>query len=262
MIYKVEKLSGVKDTLRQKTSSSQQHWWRIGFLVTLALFLATAGVFGFYVLRLRGREPLPRPAVVPTPISVLFPTQTPAPIISPSPDETARRETYTNKKYGYSIKYPEGWSHIETNNFIYLSNYPGLRMQVPPFEGISFEPVKQTWEDYRGISVEILPNPDKLSLVNYFNKYNYECPDESTGRPVRLGERLIKSEELTIENNVVWELGAPGCAVRDREVLLFSKWILLPHKDKIFRLAFWGSTSKIIQEPIFHLMLPTFKFLE
>ena len=35
----------------QPQQISQRNWWRIGFLVTLALFLTTAGGFGFYVFK-------------------------------------------------------------------------------------------------------------------------------------------------------------------------------------------------------------------
>lgn len=83
--------------------TGQNKWWRIGSLVTLALVLATAGVFGFYVLKAKKVEEVPQPTRVPTP--------TLAPIFTPTPDSTADWETYTNAKSGYSMKYPPEFNY-------------------------------------------------------------------------------------------------------------------------------------------------------
>lgn len=72
-------------------------------------------------------------------------------------------------------------------------------------------------EEYRAVTIETLPNADGIILVDYFNKYTYGCSDEANGEPILLGERLLKSERLTVKGNIVYKLDAPGCAIIDRE---------------------------------------------
>ena len=48
-------------------------------------------------------SPIPSPLIGPSPT---FPPEQ-----TPSPDETAEWKTYTNTKYGYSIKYPSGFNY-------------------------------------------------------------------------------------------------------------------------------------------------------
>lgn len=244
-------------------------WLKIGLLAVAGLILAGGLVFAGYWYGInsnfksqKSKPQLKSQNLTPTlmPLVTSLPTLSLEPTFSP--DETTGWKSYKNTKYGYSVKYPQEWRYRETNNLMYLRDYPNLSMQVPPFEGISFEPIKQKWEDYRAFTVEILSNPDEISLVNYFNKYNYGCSDERTGKPIPLGERLLKSERLTIKNNIVYELDAPGCAIIDREALVFSKWILFQYKDKIFKLAFFRGMPEVMQEPTFNLMLSTFKFLD
>ena len=71
----------------------------VGILIGLAV---AGGLFGAYYLGTRNNKPHPQNPII---------TSTPQPLTSPSPssDEAANWKTYTNKKYGFSIKYPQDW---------------------------------------------------------------------------------------------------------------------------------------------------------
>lgn len=79
-------------------------------LIPIILGIATVIVIaiGAYILGSNQTE---------TPI--LYPVQ-PTPTSSPTPtiDLTANWKTYTNDKYGYSIKYPSSWGQLHDNNAI------------------------------------------------------------------------------------------------------------------------------------------------
>ncbi|PJE67671.1 hypothetical protein COU95_01115 [Candidatus Shapirobacteria bacterium CG10_big_fil_rev_8_21_14_0_10_40_9] len=60
----------------------------------LGIFVFAGAVFGAYKFGQRQVQPGP------------WPTPTPKAVATPTPDETANWKTYTNTKYGYSIKYP------------------------------------------------------------------------------------------------------------------------------------------------------------
>ncbi|HUS59959.1 MAG TPA: PsbP-related protein [Nevskiaceae bacterium] len=64
----------------------------------LGVFIFAGAVFGAYKFGQKQIQPGPQP--------------TPTPVVeaTPTPDPTANWKTYTNTKYGYSIKYPEDWS--------------------------------------------------------------------------------------------------------------------------------------------------------
>lgn len=64
----------------------------------LGIFVLAGAVFGAYKLGQRQIQPGPKP------------TPTPMVVATPTPDFTANWKTYTNTKYGYSIKYPAIWS--------------------------------------------------------------------------------------------------------------------------------------------------------
>jgi len=56
MVNSIKEQTGTREQkpvspLEQSQMVSQRDWWKIGFLITLALFLTTAGVLGFYVLK-------------------------------------------------------------------------------------------------------------------------------------------------------------------------------------------------------------------
>ena len=81
MVNSIKEQTGTREQkpvspLEQSQMVSQRDWWKVGFLVTLTLFLTTAGVLGFYVLKVRRGEELPQPTQVPTltPTFTLTPT--------------------------------------------------------------------------------------------------------------------------------------------------------------------------------------------
>ena len=56
MVNSIKEQTGTREQkpvspLEQSQMVSQRDWWKVGFLVTLTLFLTTAGVLGFYVLK-------------------------------------------------------------------------------------------------------------------------------------------------------------------------------------------------------------------
>jgi len=81
----------------------EKTWLKIVFLSILGIILAVGLVFAGYKLGQRSIYPELDEGPTPTPIVEATPT----------PDLTANWKTYTNIKYGYSIKYPLDWSFEE-----------------------------------------------------------------------------------------------------------------------------------------------------
>ena len=77
--------------------------------IIIVIVSITAGVIGF--LFAKKTQAPERQANVQQPIAVQQPTQTQAaPVVQQSEaGETASWKTYTNEKYGFSFKYPQGW---------------------------------------------------------------------------------------------------------------------------------------------------------
>lgn len=225
----------------------KKDWLKIGVLVLAGLTLLSAAGYAGYYLASR-QQVLPKLAEGPTP-SVT--------------DPTADWKTYKNEKYGYSIKYLQDWSYQLTDNLNYLNNFPEVKDRVPYFGGIQFVPSGQTLVDspYITINIEILANPEGLSIKEYFNKYHYLCVDEATEKPIYLGQKIVESGMLSVGGRAAHKWDAPGCATPDREALLFSRWVIFSQKDKIFRMAVFKN-SEIKDESIFDLMLQTFQFTE
>ena len=71
-------------------------------LVILALVIVGGG--GWYYYENYYKKPTPTPTVTPS---------TKEPTTTTTKDETADWKTYTNEKYGYSLKYPKDWEYKE-----------------------------------------------------------------------------------------------------------------------------------------------------
>jgi len=207
----------------------QNNWWKIGFLVTTALFLATAGVFGFFVFKTRGKTQPLQPTQVPilTPTFTPTPTPTPTPIVFPTlvptPDSTANWKTYTNTKYGYSIKYPP--------EFNYKISGKGEAMVV-------FDP-----------SQEVLKSPaaeDKALVIITADTSKPVIDKTYYGEPTQIAEET----KVTIDG----EIG---------QQVVFSKpiaWIqtVVSHGQR----SFYFNLQNMQYHSEYNQILSTFKFLE
>lgn len=138
----------------------QKNWWKIGVLVTLALFLATVGVLGFYVLRMRKGEELPQPTPVSTPAPTLTPIPTPVvfptPMVS-TPDPTADWEVYTNTENEYSIKYPPNWFYedfgqLDPKTLDHVGFHP--RPPANEFTAIAVDVSSRSYEEQLQLGVQ------------------------------------------------------------------------------------------------------------
>jgi hypothetical protein len=109
-----------RDQLVESQNQPEKPWLKIGLFASVGLFLAGGLVFAGMQIGKRQTQsqlpaqptPIPRAIATPTPVAVVIPTQavmvTPTPMLTPTFDPTTNWKTYTNTKYGYSIKYPLG----------------------------------------------------------------------------------------------------------------------------------------------------------
>jgi hypothetical protein len=144
--------------LRQIASACQNNWWKIGFLVTVALFLATAGVLGFYVFKAREGKMAPQPTQAPTSIPTLVPT--------PTPDPTANWETYRNQEYGFEVRYP-----LE---FQFVSEGPNSAQQVLN-KGEQISGTMQPSYD----TIVFSDDTNEVVRIEIFNKYEGDFQEEN-----------------------------------------------------------------------------------
>lgn len=81
------------------------------YILTIVILVGAVGYFAF----VKKSEPVaqqPTPASTQTTIPAKIPVSS-----TPTPrDETANWKTYTNAKYGFSLKYPSDWKIFENNN--------------------------------------------------------------------------------------------------------------------------------------------------
>ncbi|PJE68787.1 hypothetical protein COU96_02965 [Candidatus Shapirobacteria bacterium CG10_big_fil_rev_8_21_14_0_10_38_14] len=89
-------------------------------IVIAGLILLGLAVANWWVFVFNPQPPAPIPAV---------PTVMPTPelLVTPTPDATADWQIYTDRQYGFSIKYPQNWEIEKTN-----PNPPDLAVKVYP----------------------------------------------------------------------------------------------------------------------------------
>lgn len=163
-------------------------------------------------------------------------------------DETANWKTYTSDKHGFSINYLETWVINEVEN-----KNTGFQDSVPSFKGISFG--NRQGPDFE-IAVEILENPEKMSLTSFFSKWDYRCCGPNTP-PSNLPNAIKDSLGLTVDGINGKVLVPPIDTVG-----FYVKWVLLPREDKIFRITMRTADTYSVEyrETIFNQVLSTFKF--
>ena len=132
-------------SLKERISAQKKKIF-IGLGAFLGVLILVGAVFGIYKYAQR-QIPI-EPAEGPTPTLEATPT----------PDETADWETYTNTKYGYSIRYPEDKYTISQDNELLYSEENKIE-------------VKTSFEDYLGY-----PPPEFLFALRFVNKETKEDP--------------------------------------------------------------------------------------
>jgi len=185
----------------------------------LGVLVFAGAVFGAYKVGQRQVQLVPQP------------TPTPGLVATPTPDPTANWKTYTNEKYGYSIKYPPADSYMSFTP----KNYTVTNMAVLDYIGIGEDP------DSR----------EPLIVV--------AVTDRSFDEEVKLTRQNLSVEE---EKEMIIE-GVKGVEFygkrkgRIRHVF----WIVLPKTDYTYVIS-TPEYNILDGFATFNLMLSTFKFLE
>lgn len=199
-------------------------WWKVGVLVVGVLLAGSIAYAGYQYSQKQ------------TP-SVAQPTPTPVVVATPTPDLTANWKTYTDTKYGYSIKYPQGWY-----------TYDGV---VADYDLRSGEnKTLSRSREHLTIQTVVWDNPSKLSTEVYISQLD-SGPD---------APRVVATEKVTvggvvgikrIENR--YSITDPTTSIQPTVVVYFA------HGDKTFILSAYPEDSVLINS--FDQILSTFKFI-
>jgi len=191
----------------------------------LGALVFAGAIFGAYKL---GQKQV-QPAAQPTP--------TPEVVATPTPDPTADWETYTNTKYGYSIKYP--------NTFL-------LPTEIG--KSTTFLLANSTIPAEKAVYIFVEENPQKLDFLEWLRSSEVKQAgtilEPTAGLKIK-EEMILEIKWLSFEESEM-PLGFPPSG----EIY----WATL-YKDKVFLV---GLLNLNYQEykPTVNLMLSTFRFLE
>jgi len=242
-------------------SNPSNPWLKIALFAVLGLFLAGGLVFaGMQIGRNQAQvvsQPISTPRVIATPTSVaVIPTEgeitTPTLISTPTPDPTANWKTYTNTKYGYSIKYPP-----ETR--VEEGPAGGERLQEAIFMlfGPKAPPGPSEFTDGFGITLAVIKNPNNKNPAQFAQEY-YQQAAEDINNKILEGDISKCKVENVVKGNISGVRFTYCTQVPGTGILNFSEWYV---KN--------GVTSQInavLQNEnyltIFNLMLSTFRFLD
>lgn len=164
------------------------------------------------------------------------PSPTPEAVVSPSPDPTADWETYTNTKYGYSIKYPQNYS---------LGSFGEEKPET--LANIELKSPEST------ISIIwMTESPEySVSLVDWYNNLStVEIPYTSYG--AQTSPDYTERKEIEIG-------GVKGIQLKQIGEHGDFADILLPLLNAVVEI---GIDYDIIETPEIKQILSTFKFLE
>lgn len=191
--------------LKDRTSVKSQPWPLMMVAGIFILFSVLA--VGYFVYQNRQlKEQVDQFSLTPTPVQVTSKR-------SPTPDPTAKWETYTNTGFKFQVKYPSSWysNNCNMENFLILdpASLPICETEpfnpivlvvnddtrkadeiaqgwLPHFQPISLSPVKVTinHSKYLAEKVQPAPGPDKIiviyvpiqggTFVIYVNDLDYE----------------------------------------------------------------------------------------
>lgn len=224
---------------------------KIGLFSLLGLVLAGGLVFAGCKLRQRQVQPIPTVTPTPAPKFTPMPKISPTPVITatpgptPTPDPTANWKTYTNTKYGFSIKYPNN-KQVEIDTMDpYLGicnlNKSVVSMKIYPL-GFQKPPIETEFGGDLAVSIDVEKNSDNLSIADWVRK---NCQ----------GSWLIDAEKEIIsvaglEATKFIRAGEGMGVPEDQPMIIFKK------NDLMYFIYPYGKRE------IFSLMLSTFKFLE
>jgi len=237
-------------------------WLKIILFLVLGLVLAGGLVWGGVQIGKKQTPvvsqltPTPREIPTPTPTTVVIPTQIPiatsTPMSTPTSDPTANWKTYTNTKYGYSIKYPP-----ETR--VEEGPAGGERLQEAIFMlfGPKAPPGPSEFTDGFGITLAVIKNPNNKNPAQFAQEY-YQQAAEDINNKILEGDISKCKVENVVKGNISGVRFTYCTQVPGTGILNFSEWYV---KN--------GVTSQInavLQNEnyltIFNLMLSTFRFLD
>ena len=221
----------------QPKESPQSFHFKILSITLFVLILTFAGLFltkSLYVPKLSQQ------AVVPTPSLNEAPSVSPEP---PVPSDTANWKTYTNKVYGFNLKYPNEWVYKEV-----LPNTSDNSYSWPPMS-ISFAP-----ESIPPGIVWMTIDTSHLQLNEYIDSQLCHSP----------GDCASSRNATNIQVG-----GYPAKKVLDMPGPLSTENILVKKDDTIYRItisyqdkSYEELYSQNHKREIFDQILSTFKFID
>lgn len=210
-------LPEVKTSAPQEPLPASKNWRKVAFSV-LGILLAL-GSFSYLGYQYAQKQIARAPSTsVPTPLPSITSVK--------EYDPTANWRTYTNTKYGFSIKYPldKGFEiNEELQNSIFIA--------APQ-------------SDY-GLVISIDKNPEVLNLMDWLRKQDFAS--------IQINGKPLKFSDLTITNKTVAEYS--GLEVSGP----IPSYILISSQDKKYIFKISGYT---LEEKLFNQILSTFKFLD
>jgi len=203
----------------------------------LGILVFAGAVFGAYKLGQRQIQFTPHP------------TPTPTVTTTPTPDPTADWETYTNTKYGYLIKYPEGW---------YLSEAGDIS------EAADFLDVKKAPQDITPHDIKVRVHtikevgPQWVSVKAFFDEiYNKPIGTISgpKGRTTKVANITISGYKAVKQIEETFPIETEAFYSTVVYVLKESNTVI-----KVYTMASSKSEESVFIDT-FNLMLSTFRFL-
>jgi len=210
-------------------------WLKIILFSILGVVLAVGLVFAGYKFgQIKQVQPGPQP------------TPTPGLVATPTPDPTANWKTYTNTKYGYSIKYPEDMFYLERE------------AKLPRLQSVEFTKKRgPTMGEIPGIEV-IVYEDEGLSLEAWFDKRSTTKPFEANESPTIFYYKVTGKQEISFDGS-----GSKGIRFVDNQITgaPIPTAIVSAQNLVVSIRGYYFVHDESFQE-IYDLMLSTFKFLE
>ncbi len=229
--------------------------WPVVLGIVGSLTLFTAIIYAAYSYSKHGQKIQPTPTVTPTPsqgptvaVTPLL-TVTLTPMVTPTLDPTADWNTYTNAKYGYSIRYPKSFQVVEVETL------------VPSPETGGYTTVKE-----KGDRVQI-QNGRSWFAIHIDNGFQYPSIGSTC-----LGKNDISISEILIDGDILYEIDS---LITRGFLLIASKYeeknlgnqVLCPeiiwlHNNRRIKIA--AEIAGVAQEDnqVVRQILSTFKFLD
>ena len=218
-----------EEILKPVEEKKEKPWLKPLLFLILGIILAGSLVFGGYKLGQRSIYPE----------LVEGPTPTPELVATPALDPTANWKTYTNTKYGYSIRYPKEWQSFEVKE----GPEAGIRTDFAESESFS---EREYW-----VWTKVNNNPDGLSAKQWVDKLLLQYSDQQA---VIAGIKREKDSVADVEAERVTGLPAMTEIVS----------VFIPKEKNIYEIVLQKGVGILSSEnkDTFNLMLSTFRFSE